>query len=29
MKDAAAVPVLMLPDEDEDLTEQADAAGLA
>ena len=29
MKDAAAVPVLMLPDEDDDLTEQADAAGLA
>ena len=29
MKDAKAVPVLMLPDEDEDLTEQTDAAGLA
>lgn len=29
MKDAKAVPVLMLPDEDEDLTEPSDAAGLA
>ena len=29
MKDAKAVPVLMLPDEDEDLSEQTDAAGLA
>ena len=29
MKDAKAVPVLMLPDEDEDLSEQSDAAGLA
>ncbi len=29
MKDAKAVPVLMLPDEEEDLSEQSDAAGLA
>jgi polyphosphate kinase len=29
MKDAAAVPVLVLPDEDEDLSEATDAAGLA
>lgn len=29
MKDAAAVPVLVLPDEDEDLNEKTDAAGLA
>ncbi|WP_156254598.1 RNA degradosome polyphosphate kinase [Sandarakinorhabdus oryzae] len=29
MKDAKAVPVLVLPDEDEDLNEQTDAAGLA
>jgi polyphosphate kinase len=29
MKDAAAVPVLLLPEEEDDLTEQTDAAGLA
>jgi polyphosphate kinase len=29
MKDAAAVPVLLLPDEDDDLNEASDAAGIA
>ncbi|MFZ4383059.1 MAG: RNA degradosome polyphosphate kinase, partial [Sandarakinorhabdus sp.] len=29
MKNAAAVPVLMLPDEDDDLNDASDAAGVA